>query len=166
MSGLIIVPIYIIYVVVGFIVFKWVLKLFNKRLNSIIVLTIVIIFPFWDIFAANGILKILSYTTKPIIYDMPEKDKDGKIESIGGELTFKIARETLESTEKRKKLLNRAYPNIKEKVKYFIELKTDLGNGNYHPTKNLMAKVYLDPNSKKDYEIIEKSEARYIYTNL
>ncbi len=161
MSGLIIIPIYIIYVIVGFIIFKLILKLFKKRLNSIIVLAIVIVFPFWDIFAANGILKILTYTTKPIIYEMPEKDKDGKIESIGESLTFTIQKETLDNKEELKKLLKKRYPNINEKVKDFIEFKTNLWIKNKFD-KTVIAKIYLNPNLKKDYKIIEKSEARYI----
>lgn len=159
MSGIIIIPIYIIYIVIGFILFKLVLKLFNKRLNSIFILVIVIIFPFWDIFVANGILKILTYTTKPIIYEMPERDKDGKIESIGESLTFTIQKETLDNKEELKKLLKKRYPNINEKVKYFVEFKTNLWIKN-KLKKTVIAKIYL--NSKKDYEIIEKSEARYI----
>ncbi len=161
MSGLIIIPIYIIYVIVGFIIFKLILRLFKKRLNSIIILAIVIIFPFWDIFAANGILKILTYTTKPIIYEMPEKDKDGKIESIGESLTFTIQKETLDDKEELKKLLKKRYPNIDEKVKYFVEFKTNLWIKNKFD-KTVIAKIYLGTNSKKDYDIIEKSEARYI----
>jgi hypothetical protein len=145
MSGLIIIPIYIIYVIIGFILFKWILKLFKKRLNSIIILAIVIVFPFWDIFTANGILKVLSYTTKPIIYEMPEKDKDGKIESIGKSLTGYIS-----FNDKNIDYVKKKYG---VKVSDFIEFRL-------HNEK--IIKIYLDPNSKKDYEIIEKSEARYI----
>ncbi|QKF82389.1 hypothetical protein [Halarcobacter ebronensis] len=156
MSGLIIIPIYMIYVVIGFILFKWVLKLFKKRLNSIIVLVIVIFFPFWDIFAANGILKVLSYTTKPIIYEMPEKDKDGKIESIGVSLT----RGYIDLDDYNMEFYKKTYA---DKVRDYVEYTARTKNPLYKDKKNLIAKVYLDPNSKKDYEIIEKSEARYIY---
>ncbi|RXI36128.1 hypothetical protein CRU99_13605 [Malaciobacter mytili] len=153
MSGLIIIPIYIIYVIVGFIVFKLILRLFKKRLNSIIILAIVIIFPFWDIFAANGILKILTYTTKPIIYEMPEKDKDGKIESIGDSLTLSYI--SIDELKDKKKLEKFKSYLREDNISEFIE---------YKLYSEKIAKIYLNPNSKKDYDIIEKSEAKYIGT--
>ncbi|RXI36129.1 hypothetical protein CRU99_13610 [Malaciobacter mytili] len=155
MSGLIIIPIYIIYVIVGFIVFKLILRLFKKRLNSIIILAIVIIFPFWDIFAANGILKILTYTTKPIIYEMPEKDKDGKIESIGDSLT----KGYIDLDDYNMEFYKKTYAH---KVSGYVEYTARTKNPLYKDKEILIAKIYLNPNSKKDYDIIEKSEARYI----
>ncbi len=155
MSGLIIIPIYILYVIVGFIIFKLILKLFKKRLNSIIVLAIVIVFPFWDIFAANGILKILSYTTKPIIYEMPKKDKDGKIESIGESLT----KGYIDLDDYNIEFYKKTYAH---KVSGYVEYTARTKNPLYKDKETLIAKIYLGTNSKKDYDIIEKSEARYI----
>ena len=159
MSGIIIIPVYIIYVIIGYIVFKLILKLFKKRLNSLIVLLIVIFFPFWDIFVANQILKILSHTTKYTIYEMPERDKDGKVESIGSSLTISFVDIEKYSSEKLQSFINRLR---EDNISEFIEFRTYEVNPKFKERTHFIAKIYLNPNAKKPYEIIEKSEARYI----
>ena len=87
---------------------------------------------------------------------MPEKDKNGKIESIGASLT----KGYIDLDDYNMEFYKNTYAH---KVSDYVEYTARTKNPLYKDKKNLIAKVYLNSNAKKDYEIIEKSEARYIY---
>ncbi|NQY21499.1 MAG: hypothetical protein HRT40_09345 [Campylobacteraceae bacterium] len=160
MSGLIILPIFIFYVVVAFFVFKLLLSMFRKKFSNILLLILVILLPFWDLLFQFGIRSFYQvFLLNPIVYEMPQKDKDGKIESIGDSLTFYLSMKNIIDKEKLVYRLNRIYPNLKEKVSDYIELNSMTGSYENKTNKDVIVKIFMLNNS---YEIIDKTEARYI----
>lgn len=160
MSGLIILPIFIFYVIVGFLLIKFILKIFKKKFSNILLLLIVILLPFWDLLFQLGIRSFYQvFLLNPIVYEMPQKDNAGKIESIGKSLTFHMSIDDIRNEQRLAYRLNKRYPNLKEKVSTFIELKSRIGRYEDKTNKNIIVKVFMRNNN---YEIIDKTEARYI----
>ncbi|MCK9338306.1 MAG: hypothetical protein M0P43_10780 [Arcobacteraceae bacterium] len=156
MSGLIIFPIFILYVVVGFLVLSFILKLFKKQIAKVWILLIVIVFPFWDIIAGYGILGVIKLTAKPTIYEYPQRDEDGRIESVGESLTRGfVSTETLSDSQR----LNNFKKKFNNKISDFIEFNSDVYDEDNN--KRLIAKINFKQNDTP-YEIIEQSQARYI----
>ena len=128
------------------------------------ILIIVLIFPFWDLFLALGIRTInQAYFLDPVIIEYPEKNEKGQVESLSGSLVQgMMPSEYLKETEKRIFIVS-VYPNIKQKVADFIEMETLLSRDENDKPIYGFAKIYIN---KKDmpYELITKSEARYSST--
>ena len=154
MSGIIILPIFITYLTVGYFVLKFILGLFNINVsrvkNKIIIFIIVLLFPFWDLFAQIGI-KIyyqMSGRLNPIVHEMPQRDKDGKIESFDfSEWEIGINKQTL---------------NNQIAYSYFSNGVSDFGEiymyDSYNKNKKL---VRLDLKNKK-FEYIKEPTSRYL----
>ena len=148
MSGLIILPILIAYIV--FAIFM------SKITASKIVLIVILVFPFWDLIIQKGIKTYYQiFESEPIIYAMPEFDKDGKIESLGlvdiyytSFEYFKTAKD-FEDFKKYKK-------GLYEKVSKYVELTAYMQGKD---TKQI--RVYMGDDVSKRYEFIEKQKARY-----
>jgi len=160
MSGIIIIPILVIYAFFCYIIYRIVLGKTQKWLLSVTVFFAVLTFPFWDLIIDKGIEKF--YNTfgllEPIVYEMPERDKNGKIESIGGWLMPSINIENLEDKEKLNILLNKLR---EDNISEFVEFRSRVGSYKDNSRKRVIIKVNLY-NKEKPYEIIEKSQARYI----
>ena len=135
MSGLIILPILIAYILFALFMYK--------LTTSKIVLVVILLFPFWDLIIQKGIKTYYQvFESEPIIYAMPEFDKDGKIESLGlGDVTL----EPIEIFQK-----NETY-DIYQKINNFIEF----GIIDYN---HKIVKVFM---KNKSYEITNKQMARY-----
>jgi len=138
MSGLIILPILIVYIL--FAIFMY------KLTASKIVLIAILLFPVWDLIIQKGIKTYYQiFESDPIIYAMPEFDKDGKIESLGvGDVTT----EPISIFEKKENY------KIYTKVDDFIEFRTV--SDKYDLVK--LIKVFI---KNKKYIDIDKSNARY-----
>ena len=153
MSGLIILPILIAYILFAMFMYK--------LTASKIVLIVILVFPFWDLILKQGInfgyrVYLMS---EPTTYAYPERDKDGKIESVGH--PFASGGVDLEDFTDRQKVLDRLdrrFSYIRENVSDFVEFKIGLYDDNPQLT---IVKFYLS-DKNKNYEIIDKSEARYI----
>ncbi|QOG11536.1 hypothetical protein [Arcobacter sp. FWKO B] len=155
MSGLIIFPIFIVYVGVGVLILNFILKLFKKQIAKVWIILIVVVFPFWDVIAGYGILGIIKLTAKPTIYEYPQRDEDGRIESVGESLTRGfVSTETLSDSQR----LNNFKKKFNNKISDFIEFNSDVYD---EDNKRLIVKINFKQNDKP-YEIIEQSQARYI----
>jgi len=148
MSGIIILPVFIIYTVIGFFILKSVLKVFNKKLNTLLLLTIVILLPFWDLFLQKGIKTYYElFLLNPIVYEQPIRDKDGKIESVDfSEWKLYISEENL--------INKRVYKYIKG-ISNYMEIYV----GNYKNNHDKLVRVYF---KTKTFEYITQPTARYI----
>lgn len=84
--GLIVLIVNLLYVLFAFIVSKVAKHFLSKYYRHIgtIVFIIVLLAPFWDLFIQKGIKTYYQvFDVGTAIYAYPEKDKDGKIESLG-----------------------------------------------------------------------------------
>lgn len=83
MSGIIILPIILIYIFVVFLIYKIVLKSTNKKFFSRMFFIGVLTFPFWDLIIQKTIKTVYQFSgaLESKIYAYPEKDKNGMIES-------------------------------------------------------------------------------------
>lgn len=117
MSGIIILPIILIYIFVAFLIYKIVLKSTDKKFFSRMVFIAVITFPFWDLILQKTIKTIYQFpgVLEPKIYAYPEKDENGMIESYQVEvLTINSYWDyTIEG-----KIKNNYKNILKEKIKY------------------------------------------------
>jgi len=138
MSGLIILPILIAYIVFAMFMYK--------LTTSKIVLIAILLFPVWDLIIQKGIKTYYQvFESEPIIYAIPDFDKDGKIESLGlGDVTT----EPISIFEKKENY------KIYTKVDDFIEFSTV---SDEHDLLKLI-KVFI---KNKKYIAIDKSNARY-----
>lgn len=83
MSGLLIIPIFLVYALITFYILKLIFKIFKKNVSIFILLPIVILLPFWDLFLQKGIKTYYElFLLDPIVYEQPVRDEDGKIESF------------------------------------------------------------------------------------
>ena len=166
MSGLIILPIFLFYVAVAFLILKAVTKNrfqnVSKTRMNVIISIIVLVFPFWDLLAVLGVRTVFqAFFLEPIIYEYPVKDSEGKVESLSAKLTpYFIDPSTLESDTKKEIVIKKVYPNIKDKVSDFIELKTLIDRDINDKPIYGFAKIYIKQNDMP-YELIETSQARY-----
>lgn len=84
--GLIVLIVNLLYVLFAFIVSKVAKHFLSKYYRHIgkVVFVIVLLAPFWDLFIQKGIKTYYQlFNVGTAIYAYPEKDKDGKIESLG-----------------------------------------------------------------------------------
>jgi len=164
MSGIIIFPIVLIYIFVAFLIYKLVLKNTNKKFLSSMVFIGILTFPFWDIILANIIVLAYKPFATYTIYEYPQIDKNGRIESIGGGLlNYNFASRFFDKKEF-DKYLNKDFPDMRKKVSDFIEfpIKTDYRDElNKIRIKEEVAKVYLQKDTNF-VEIKDEYEARYI----
>jgi len=150
MSGLIILPILIAYIVFAMFMYK--------LTASKIVLIVILVFPVWDLIVLKGIQTYYQvFEREPIIYAMPEFDKDGKIESLG---VVNIIYTTIDyfKTQKDFEDFKTSKKGIYSRIKEFVELTTR----NYKAKKKLRStRVYLSDKVHKKYEFIDEQKARY-----
>lgn len=154
--GLLILFMMIVYITVSYFIVRIFYKFTNKKILSIFLFVGLITFPFWDLIAQKAIKTyyINSGLLEPKIYAMPEKDKDGKIESLSdGILLRHIQYGDLNDKGKINSFLIKQYPNLKEKVKSFIVLNSI--NDKYETIK---IKLFLN---RLSYEIIDNLQGRY-----
>jgi len=149
MSGLIIFPILIVYIVFAILMYK--------LTASKIVLIVILVFPFWDLIVQKGIKTYYQvFESEPIIYAMPEFDKDGKIESLGlGDVTF----------EPISIFKNHENYGIYKKVHNFIEFRV-FGQDNTEKLikVNMKDKSYTDLNSSTArYQIVASKPSSSIF---
>lgn len=159
MSGIIILPIFLIYILFATVMYK--------ATASKVVLVVVLIFPFWDLILKKGIYIVHDIVRgEPTIYAYPEKDKNGKVESLSHHFTGRITFKDFKDKRKLRKHVSENYLNVKNNVSNFIEYKLSIYEDN-KIVKYQISKVYLDElyntdaNHQKWYEFIDKSEARY-----
>jgi len=151
MSGLIILPILIAYILFALFMYK--------ITASKIVLIVILLFPFWDLIVQKGIKTYYQvFESEPIIYAMPEFDEDGKIESLGVAsifytYTYKHDFDTNKDFEQFKK----RQENICSKVLEYIDMTAYI----YEKRKTQIIKVYLGDDVPKRYKFIDRQQARY-----
>ena len=160
MSGLIVVPLFIFYVVVATLIVTALLKKFKKHLPLAVVILIVILLPFWDIFGALLIKGYYELTLKPDIYEYPQRDKNGKIESVGASLAGGRFMKNFTDKKRFERLLQKLKKsNISDFVEFDSEIyKTDSA---LEDPQKVLVRVYIN-NKEKPYEIVKESKARYI----
>jgi len=148
MSGLIIFPILIVYIVFAILMYK--------LTASKIVLIIILVFPFWDLIVQKGIKTYYQvFESEPIIYAMPEFDKNGKIESLGVVDIYYTSFGYFTTAEKFENF-KKSEKELYQKVSKYVELTAYMRGENAKATR-----VYMADDAPKRYEFIEKQKARY-----
>ncbi len=160
MSGLIAVPLFVFYVVVATLIVRYLLKKFKKHLPVAVVVLIVILLPFWDVLGAYLIKGYYELTLKPDIYEYPQRDKNGKIESVGASLAGFRSMHWFKNSDDFKYLLK----TIQESnISDFVEFKSYIYKTNdaLEESQRVLVRVNIN-NKEKPYEIVKESKARYI----
>lgn len=171
---MIIVGIFIIYCIVGLVVSILAYKFTKKVKYSILVIIFFTLLPTWDLLIQKAVKEYyVTFKMEPKIYAYPEKDENGKIESLG---LIDVKRTSYESMVSRKKNDDLSEGNfyknnivkqqvnknkIKNLVNNYYEIDTDkLDNkGNLNSIK--WVKIYTNDNQKEIFEFIDKRTARY-----
>jgi len=147
MSGIIIIPIFIFYVLVSGLILTLILKALNIKINKIILIIIVVLLPFWDLFVQKGIKTYYQlFLLDPIVYEYPEFDKNGKIESMIERINFMP-----DDSQFNNKLYNYYSNYISDYIIYYAV-------NNYSKEINKIVKLDL---VNKTYNYNEKLIARY-----
>jgi len=148
MSGIIILPILIIYILFAVFIYK--------LTTSKILLILILIFPFWDLILQKGVKTYYqAFKMEPKIYAMPEFDKNGKVESLGLE---EVTQRTFEyfKTDKDFQQYKDTYKTFLKKISQFSEITTSLRNN-----KTQLVRIFHSNKSLKKYEVVDKQLARY-----
>lgn len=158
MSGIIIGSILLIYIFIAYLITKGIVRFFQKKYLFKYLFIGFLIFPFWDLLVAKGIASTYHFLfLQPVVYEMPEKNKEGKYDSLGESL---IGTGGLNFNEKE---LIKMYPNIRNEVSEFIELSAY--QFKTHPfekdIERVLLRVYLNTDKFK-FDIIDKSKARFV----
>ena len=151
MSGLIIVPIFVFYLIVSYLGLNLIFKLLKLKVKQYIIIAIVILFPFWDLFIQKGIKTFYQiFLLYPTVYEMPERDNEGKIESLDLVSIVKYNERFPPDKDD--------YNRYKKNVKKFVEV----GINSYKEYKRTMKTIKID--LKNDtHKYINKSTARYSF---
>jgi len=156
-SGLIIFPIFIFYVVVSFFVLWFITKKLLPKVKPLklggAVLAVVLIFPFWDLIVLKTIKEVYVLThSNPIIYEQIKFDKNGKYKSLAKfdrEYDSDKLKKTIPKNEFYRKMFNAVSSHIE-----FLVLDKDTNR-----TKIL--KVTQTSNGRYMFEFIDKLQAQY-----
>jgi len=156
MSGLIIVPIFIFYVVVSFFVLKFILKIVlpNSSNKKIIItaLLIVLILPFLDLFLQKGVKSYFeAFPSKPIVYSLPKFDENGKLDSLKENINLLPSKLQLEKL------------NYYEIYDYYIENFVEIYGTSLKEEKEKILRIDL---LNRTYSYNQKSEAKYSIEEL
>lgn len=144
--GVIVLIVNLLYVLCALIVSKVAKHFLSKYYRHIgkVVFVIVLLAPFWDLFIQKGIKTYYQvFDVGTAIYAYPEKDKDGKIESLGvGE---KVVRDTSGYLKDQRRLvkLKDYYPVSNTLEYYFFD--------SFEKTVDKDGKVTIKDNYKKDF---------------
>jgi len=153
MSGLIIIPILIAYI--AFAIFMY------KLTTSKILLIAILLFPVWDLIIQKGIKTYYQvFESEPIIYAMPEFDKDGKIESLGlGDVTIEPVEyfKSGNDFDNFKKHNKEIYNKINEYIEFIVYTRKDI----HEKKKTKAIRFNFSENAPIKYEFIDKQKARY-----
>ena len=153
MSGLIIFPILIVYIVFAILMYK--------LTASKIVLIVILVFPFWDLIVQKGIKTYYQvFESEPIIYAMPEFDKDGKIESLGlGDVTISPVEyfNPKDAFENFKKHNKEIYNKVDEYIEFIVYIRKKI----YEKKKIKAIRFNFSDKVPIKYEFIDKQQARY-----
>ena len=151
MSGLIILPIFIFYVYIAFLVFKFILKLINKEIKGFILLVIVILLPFWDLILLKTMKEVYLIThSNPLIHEKIKFDKNGKYESLA---MFA----SVDDIDRLKEDIPKYYKNTFDLVNSHIEFLVK--NKDTNETKILKVKQISE--DKYNFTYLDKSQAQY-----
>ena len=153
MSGLIILPILIAYILFAMFMYK--------LTASKIVLIVILVFPVWDLIIQKGIKTYYQvFESEPIIYAMPEFDNDGKIESLGlGDVTISPVeyfnpKDAFENFKKHNK-------EIYNKVDEYIEFIVYIRKKTYEKKKIKAIRFNFSEKVPIKYEFIDRQLSRY-----
>lgn len=145
--GIVMLFMMLMYILVSIGISKVVYRFTQKRFVSSLVFVALVTFPFWDLIAQKAIKTyyVNSGLLEPNIYEMPEKDENGMIESLSlvGFSILNLNKHQLESR----------YDYYKSGVKEFVEVSD---------SKYLNKIIRLNLQNKT-FSIVPKSEARYTY---
>ena len=148
MSGIISVPIILVYIFICYLIYKLLIKDIESKTLAKVIFTLILTFPFWDLIVQKGIKTIYQFSgaLEAKIYEMPEMDENGMIESFSSGAWNSIW------TEKNVKHIYGKL--LKKKIKYidFILIKKE----------NKIYRFYLK-NGEVKSKIIPKESARYSF---
>lgn len=161
MSGLIILPIFIFYVAVSSFILKiLVAKLFpkaNVKKTLVLILAVVLMFPFWDLIVLKLIKESYILThANPIVYEKIKFDKNGKYESLA-RFDRKYNSDELIKNIPNNKFYNKLFNLVNSHIEFLV-LDKDTNE-----TKILKVSPIKDNEYK--FEYIENSQAQYQLTH-
>ena len=154
MSGLIILPILIVYIL--FAIFMY------KLTASKIVLIVILVFPVWDIIIQKGIKTYYQvFESEPTVYALPEFDEDGKIESLGlvdVDYTSSIEDYLTEASFQRFKNKITKGKGLLSKIKKSYETTVYEKKDSF---SEKLIRIHLNESSSKIFEFIKHQTSRY-----
>jgi hypothetical protein len=138
----------IFYIIFAFIYSRTIYKIIKSRLVQLMIFFLIIILPFSDILIQKVIKNYYkTFKIEPIIYSLPKKDDDGKIESL--DLTQSPTNYFLQFVDKKDTFFNK-------RIKGFLEIKIPQSESN-----NNFLRIKFDRKTIKS-EIIKNPKARYM----
>lgn len=92
MSGIISMPIMLFYIFICFYFFRYIKNNIEKKYLAKYFLILMLTFPFWDLIVQKGIKTFVevSGVLEPKVFNIPEKDSNGKLESLSLSNFFNI----------------------------------------------------------------------------
>jgi len=149
--GMIIVGIFIIYCIIGLAVSIITYKFTKKVKYLILVIIFFTLLPTWDLLIQKAVKEYyVTFKMEPKIYAYPEKDENGKIESLGlVNVTNKLNKDLYK---------HNLYDYYSKYVDKFVELTTYDAKA---INKEEKIRIYLNEQKYK-FEKIKKQTARYI----
>lgn len=160
--GILILFMMIVYITVSYFIVRIIYKFTNKKNLSIFLFVGLITFPFWDLIAQKAIKTyyINSGLLEPKIYAMPEKDKDGKIESLSLVGVTKEIESWLNKSISTKKLLVDYYNFTENSPLQSLDLRFQYGK--YPDYIYKIVRFSYDQTTKMPItKYLEESDARY-----
>ncbi|MAC84696.1 MAG: hypothetical protein CL624_11255 [Arcobacter sp.] len=84
MSGIISVPIILVYIFICYLIYKLLIKDVESKTLAKVIFTLILTFPFWDLIVQKAIKTVYQFSgaLEPKIYEIPEMDENGMIESF------------------------------------------------------------------------------------
>lgn len=149
-------PLVVLYILLSYWIYKLVFKKSQNKSLSGVVLVMVLTFPFWDLIVQKGIKTFyqVSGLLEPKIYDYPEKDKKGMIDSVSlGDRTSQWYYEEIKNNTINKFIMSRYGNILKEKIKYLDFIFSVEG-------ENKIFRFYFKDNQLQ-YQELKTEKARY-----
>jgi len=158
--GIIILFMFGIYIMVSYGVAKIAYSIVEKERVFLLVFVGMLTFPFWDLML-QGVIKGYYETTgalEPKVYAYPEKDKDGRIESLSLAGILHVGKESLHENGIYNLSENIGYKKFKNHVEKSLHLSVYESNKKWEDFK--IIKINLQ---KKRYNYTNKIDARFVF---
>jgi hypothetical protein len=167
--GMIIVGVFIIYCIVGLVVSMLAYKFTKKAKYSILVILFFALLPTWDLLIQKAVKEYyVTFKMEPKIYAYPERDENGKIESLGFDRGLKLPYGSyywFKDNQKFEKYTSKySYKVISTKIYIYYEFFNEENNNTsfFRVNINPLKYKFIDKMTSR-YQIIRYKEHKYLF---